>query len=702
VVVAIRVLGALQVAVDGVDVTPAAPKERGLVALLALNRGQVVSADRIIEELWPGSDPDRARHALQVRIAEVRKIFRGSGGETKRLEFVAPGYRLQLFGDEIDEHRFVTLVERARALRGAGEMFAAAETFREALGLWRGDALGDVVPGLFLEAEMARMDEARVDALEDCVEVELACGYHQSLTFELERLVADHPLRERLWAARVLALYRCGRQTEALRVCNTIRLRLADEIGVEPGPALRHLERAVLEQRAELDWSAPRVERRPALGPEDQPPVRYAAAPDGASIAYQVAGTGPVDLIIIPGFTSHLDVWWEPWSGRLARRLMTFCRLIVFDKRGTGLSDRPSHSGIEEWMEDTLAVLDAVGSERAVVLGMSAGGTVAVLFAATYPERTRALILYGAQPCYLQAEDYPWGIPHSAVEPLVDRIRSEWGTGVLFNRFCPSAKDDPALREHYARFQRASASPGAAASYMDSLLRMDVRPALSLVSSPTLVLHATRDMTDPVEAARWTAAQIPNAKIVELDSGDHLIWFTDALDAMVNEIEDFVAGAVPSAAASTLTTVLCVDAPPGLPEHEVVRQIQRHRGRVVDCDEPVLASFDGPARAIRCATAIVADATPTMVRAGLHSGECTIVGHDLRGIAVTIARQLAHHGPPGQVIVTQTIRDLTYGSDIELRAHDCGPIEGVPVGWKTFVVEADVAGAANVGSRAGS
>jgi pimeloyl-ACP methyl ester carboxylesterase len=258
------------------------------------------------------------------------------------------------------------------------------------------------------------------------------------------------------------------------------------------------------------------------------------------SIAYQVAGEGPIDLVIVPGFTSHLDVWWEPWSCRLAQRLMSFCRLIVFDKRGTGLSDRPPQAGIEQWMEDTRAVLDAVGSEEAVVLGMSAGGTVAVLFAATHPERVRSLILYGSEPRYLADEDYPFGMAAADVEPLVSHVESAWGTGVLFGHFCPSARHDPVMRDHYARFQRASASPGAAASYLRSLLHMDVRHALPMVSAPTLVLHAARDVTDPVDAARYSAARIPGAKLVELDSADHLIWLTDALDAMVDEIQDFV------------------------------------------------------------------------------------------------------------------------------------------------------------------
>ena len=342
--VAFRVLGAFEVVVDGVDVTPAASKERALLALLVVNRRHVVSVDRIIEELWPTLEVDRARHALQVRVTELRKLLQDKDGAS-RLRFVASGYRLDVFPEEVDEHRFTSLVERARNLRQADDVYAAATTFREAIGLWRGEPLAGVALGPSLEADVARLSEARVDALEECIDAELAAGYHQALTFELARLTSDHPFRERLWAQRVLALYRCGQQAEALRACNTVRRRLAGELGVEPGPALRDLERAVLEQRPELDWTPPRTRRRPELGPEEQPPVRYATAPGGVSIAYQVAGDGPVDLIIIPGFTSHLDVWWAPWSGPLARRLMTFCRVIVFDKRGTGLSDRPPRSG---------------------------------------------------------------------------------------------------------------------------------------------------------------------------------------------------------------------------------------------------------------------------------------------------------------------------------------------------------------------
>ena len=687
-VVAVSVLGPFQVVADGVDVTPTAPKERAVLALLVLNKGRVVSADRLLEELWPATDANRARHTLQVRVAAIRKPLRDPDGRS-RLQFVPPGYRVEVAPDEIDEHRFVSLVELARTHSRNGDVLGAAAALRKALGLWRGEPLGGVTMCADLEAEAARLLEAKVDAIEDCVDAELACGYHQALAFELERLVAQHPLRERLWAQRALALYRCGRQGDALRACNAARHRFAEDLGVEPGPALRNLERAILEQRAEIDWMPPPAETsRPALGPADQPPVRYATTPTGVSIAYQVAGDGPVDLIIIPGFTSHLDVWWAPWSGRLARRLMTFCRLIVFDKRGTGLSDRPPVSGIEDWLEDACVVLDAVGSKRAVVLGMSAGGTVGVLFAATYPERTQALILYGSQPCYLVDDDYPFGMTVAAAETAVQKVQSKWGTGVLFSRFCPSAQNDPVLREQYARFQRASASPGAAASYLRSLLQMDVRPALSLVSAPTLILHASRDATDPVQAARYMAGRIANAKLVELESADHLIWLTDALDTMVNEIQDFALGAVPSdEVGRVLTTILFVDAS-GESRPEIIgRLIDRYRGREARRDDGILATFDGPARAIRCASAIVAElGIDGVVRAGVHCGECEFVGEEVTGAAISIARTIAGHCPPNRVLVSQTVRDLVFGSSITFDDADLRDRSAIDGRWNTFLV----------------
>ena len=437
--VAFSILGPLSAVIDGVDVTPRPQKERALLALLVVNNGRVVSADRLMEELWPDLTADRARRVLQVRVAAVRKMLKAANAASL-VELVAPGYQLDVEADLIDEHRFITLVERARGQANAGDPAGAAASLRGALDLWRGEPLADVQVCMSLEAESARLHEARLSAIEDRIDAELACGCHHAVASELDGLVVSHPLRERLWVQRVLALYRCGREAEALRSCTSFRRRLVDELGMEPGPSLRALESAVLEQRAELDWqpgaatgrsnssqqlpATSAVARRSDGGVrrlrsrrDVTPRVQYARAADGVNLAYQVAGDGPLDLIIVPGYVSHLDTWWEAWSGRLVRRLASFSRLILFDKRGVGLSDRPPHVDVEDWVEDTRVVLDAVGSERAAVLGVTAGGPIAILFAASYPERTRSLVLYGAFARQLRREgDYPIGLQREDVD----------------------------------------------------------------------------------------------------------------------------------------------------------------------------------------------------------------------------------------------------------------------------------------------
>ncbi len=717
--VAVRVLGPLQAVIDGVDVTPAAPKERALLALLAINRGVVVGADRLMEELWPTLAVDRARRVLQVRVAAVRKLL-GTADAAPLLELVPPGYRLDIADEDVDEHRFIGLVARARDEFGAGDPATAAGTLREALGLWRGEPLADVQTCVSLEAAAARLAEARASAIEDRIDADLACGRHQAVACELDALVLTDPLRERLWAQRILALYRGGRHAEAVRACADIRDRLADELGVDPGPELRSLEVAVLDQRAELDWSpGPHPdepagsfdyhpgdgerpdERAPRRRPPPAPPpeIRYARTEDGVNLAYQVVGEGPLDLVIVPGYVSHLDTWWAARSGRLVRRLATFCRVILFDKRGMGLSDRPPHVDVEHWMEDTRVVLDAVGSEHAAILGVTAGGLIAIQFAATYPERTRSLVLYGAFARQLRNEDdYPIGLRPEDVDAHVRYTESRWGSGVGLRLYCPSVSDDPVAREQYGRFQRASASPGTASVYLRALAQIDVRHALPMIQAPTLVAHATRDRVIPVELARYVSERIPDATIVELNSADHLIWFSDALDVLTDEIQDFIIGALPNREIRrVLATVVFVDdfdpaRPAPRPGHaEASRLIDRFRGRTVrHGDDGILVMFDGPARAIRCACALVGALRSAGhdARAGLHSGECDAAGDDIGGVAVEIARGVADLADPGEVLVSQTVRDLVFGSTITFRGPSSHAVPGVPGDWRVYSVNA--------------
>ncbi len=689
-------LGPLHLEIDGIDLTPSAPKERALLAMLLLDHGHAVSVDRLVEELWPKLDADRARRVLQVRAASIRKSLRDARAPAV-LEFVNGAYRLTVAPELVDVDCFFALVEQARTKSRGGDPSSAARLLTEALGLWRGPALTDVRGGSSLDAEAARLDEAHLDAIEDRIDAELACGRHRELLPELDGLVAVHPLRERLWGQRVLALYRDGRQTEALQACAAIRRRLADDWGVDPGPALRALETAVLEQRPDLDSAAATEPGQPWLpqrsSVDHMPTVHYAKAKDGVNLAYQVTGSGPTDLIIIPGYVSHLETWWEAWSGRLVRKLASFSRLIIFDKRGTGLSDRPERLELEEWVEDVAVVLDAVGSERAAVFGVSAGSPIAILFAATYPERTRALILYGGYARILWDDDYEIGKDPEALNAGIESIESEWGSDSALERWCPSARGDPIARAQFGRYQRISASPGSATAYLRAVTSVDVRHALPMVSAPTLVLHAARDLRTPIAFARYMAERIPDATLVELDSSDHLIWFSDALDAMTDGMQDFLIGANPAPEVNrVLATVLVVepldDARP-LAAGVGCELVERFRGKAVPHGPTqIVATFDGPGRAIRCGVAIIQDLRSRGLdaRGGVHSGECEVTNGQTGGIAVAIAERVCALAHSGELLVTQTARDVVYGSTITFSDPRSDHLDGLPLDWRVFAV----------------
>lgn len=694
--VEIGVLGELRVVVDGVELTPRAPKERALLALLAVNRERLVTVDRLLGQLWPELPPDRGRHVLQVRIAEIRKLL-GGVGAAALVESNSAGYRLRISAESLDADRFAGLVEAARVCELAKDTLGAAGTLRHALGLWRGEPFADVHGCVALQTEAARLTELRLGAIEHRIAAELADGCHQRLLPELEALVMEHPLRERLWEHRVLALYRCGRQTDALRALAAIRRILIDEVGVDRNPALQTLEADVLAQRATLDWVPTATARwvlpDPFEAPADRiangtatshelprtgpapctPEVRYAKTSDGVHLAYQVVGEGPPDLIIIPGFISELDNWWEAWDGRLVRRLATFSRLILFDKRGTGLSDRPPAIDVDDWVEDVRTVLDAVGADRPVVVGMSAGGPIAILFAATYPERTGPLVLYGASPRMLTdgTEDYPSRFTMPEREALIARIEAGWGTGVALEWFCPSIAEDPEMCAQFGRFERRSASPGAASAYLRTLGKIDVRDALPLISTPTLVLHPTRDRAIPIAIARYTAARIPGAVLKELDTADHLIWFSEAIDAITDEIQNFVTGAVAADEIHrVLSTIVAVQtnatdlSGPGF----LTELVHRHRGRTIgNRGDRFVAAFDGPAHAVRCASALSFEfvVAGIDVRVGVHSGEGTGNESMLHGGVAAHAGWMASLARPGEVVVSRVVHDLVAGSSFD-------------------------------------
>ncbi len=404
------------------------------------------------------------------------------------------------------------------------------------------------------------------------------------------------------------------------------------------------------------------------------PSTHYAQSGD-VSIAYQVLGDGPIDLVFVMGWVSHLDYFWrEPSFARFLTRLASFSRLILFDKRGTGLSDRVSElPTLEQRMDDVRAVLEAVGSTRAALLGVSEGGPLCSLFATTYPDRTLALVMIGTYAKRLWAADYPWAPTRAEREHFFEEIRHHWGGPVGIEARAPSKADDPAFREWWATYLRMGASPGAALTLTRMNAEIDIRHVLPAVRVPTLVLHRTDDQCLKVEEGRFVASRIPGARFVELPGNDHLPFVGDQ-DAMLDEIEAFLNRRYHDLDADrVLATVLAARIEP-LPgsaaadpqfDSHARREIEWFRGRaIVMSDTGVTAAFDGPARAIRCAASLAASAARfgRTVRVGLHTGECDLQQGAIGGPAVDITHALGALAAPGEVLVSRTVKDLVAGS----------------------------------------
>lgn len=381
--VRVSLLGPLQV--DGAPgaVVLGAAKERSLLAALALHPGAVVPSESLIRALWGEDPPATARKTLQTYVWNLRQAL---GADVIVTE--PPGYALCVTPDDIDVGRFRRLVRDGEAAMRAGEASRASELLGEAVSLWRGDPFSGVAAHTGLAAEAVRLHEERLSALEARVKADLSAGRHAAIVGELESLVRAHPFRERLWGYLMTALYRCGRQADALAAYQRVREVLRDELGLEPGGELQRIEGAVL--RHDPDLAAPTMRADPpSASPILRSPVRYARSSGDAGIAYEVAGGGPTDILAIPGFVSHLDIWWNAPTDRLVRTLTSLGRLIAFDKRGMGLSDRPEAVDVDDWVDDAVAVLDAVGSQRPIVLGVAGGSVTALTLAARHP-RARA------------------------------------------------------------------------------------------------------------------------------------------------------------------------------------------------------------------------------------------------------------------------------------------------------------------------
>ena len=429
---------------------------------------------------------------------------------------------------------------------------------------------------------------------------------------------------------------------------------------------------------------------------------------DNVSIAYQVFGEGPPDLVVVPGWLSNLDLFWEePSFVRFFQGLASFSRVLLFDKRGTGLSDRTTDSPtLEERMDDVRAVMDAVGSERATLFGYSEGGPMCALFAVTYPERTQALVMAGGYARKRYAEDYPIGISDEEIQGFFDTLSREWGGPIGLEYIAPSMATNPKFRSWWAKFLRGSASLTTASEISRMGYEIDIRHLLASIRVPTLVLHATRDRSTGIEHGRYLASSIPGASLVELDTEDHLP-ATGCPEQIITQIGRFITGRheahdVDRVVATVLFTDI-VDSTRLAAElgdtpwrdlleahHATVRhELAVHRGQEVkSTGDGFHAVFDGPARAIRCGCAIreAVSRIGVSVRVGMHTGECEVRHDQIEGVAVHIAARVAALAEGGEVLVSQTVKDLVAGAGFEFEDRGVHALKGVPDKWRILAV----------------
>jgi class 3 adenylate cyclase len=427
--------------------------------------------------------------------------------------------------------------------------------------------------------------------------------------------------------------------------------------------------------------------------------THYAKSEGGVNIAYQVIGVGPIDLVHVPGWISHVELAWElPELADGFERLASFSRLILFDKRGTGMSDPVAPADLptlEQRMDDVRAVMDAVGSERAAIFGASEGGNMSMLFAATYPERTIALSTFGCTAKRVWSPDYPWAPTPESRSKAFAYVERNWTTGLGWDDIAPSL--DPDALAEIGRYYRRCASPGAAVALMKMNTYVDVRDVLPTIQAPTVVMHRTNDRDANVEEGRYIAAHIPGSRYVEFPGADHS-WWTQDRNAIIDEIEELVTGIRPAPEPNrVLSTILFTDIVGStdrlrqvgdhawaelLARHHaaVRRELERYRGREIDtAGDGFLATFDGPARAIRCAVAIrnAVHSLGLELRAGLHTGECELVGNKVAGIAVHTGARISALAGPGEVLVSATVRDLVSGSGLTFEDRGEHEMKGV-------------------------
>ncbi len=525
----IHLLGPIELGYDdGSSISIRSSRERTLLAALATNAGVPVSTDALIDAVWGDAAPAGARHALHVHVSALRRIL-GTGPSP--LEATSHGYVLRLAPGQLDSEEYESMSARGRAELASGEPDRAASTLRAALAMWRGPVMADVPWERFAGAEVARLTESRRAAEEDRVDAELAAGSITEAVAQASALVEAEPLRERRWTQLILSLYRAGRRAEALQRFSEVRATLRAELGVDPGPELQQLRRHILNQDTQLSIDT--------AVPPQTPPTLFTRVGDVA-LAYQVLGDGPIDVLFVPGFTGHLEVRWEdPVLAHLYQRLSRVCRLVLMDKRGTGMSDRlGGYPPLSEHVDDVLAVMDAVGSRRFVIFGVLDGATIGILAAVSHRERILGVATYTLIPV-VAALDYPYSAAPEQAATLRTAVSHRLDMDAVLPLWAPSRVGDVAFSRWFTRYMRMGAGVGGAAQIVQRLLESDIRELLPNVDVPVLVLHRRGDRANNPKNAEYLAARLPHATLALLPGEDTVLWAGD-VDAVAAAIENWL------------------------------------------------------------------------------------------------------------------------------------------------------------------
>lgn len=694
----VRVLGGLEV--EGVEASAlGSRKQRRLLARLVVAHGAVVSGDALAEDLWADTQPASPRDDLSVLVSRLRSTL--PGGELSRRD---GGYALAVTWTDLAELSQLRQVATAHAAQE--EWAAAADAARAALALVRGPVLPEITDAPWVSAEQATAETSAQQVRLVLARAELAAGDPRVAADLAREALAGSPYDEVALRLHLQACLAAHTPSLGMTTYAEVRERLVEDLGMDPSPETVAVYDELLQSTrpSAAPKSASRVQ-------DERPETQYARTADGVYIAYQVTGSGPIDLLFNVGLISHVEAAWDiPGKAQFFRRLASFCRLIRFDKRGSGMSDPVARSAtLEERTEDMRAVLDAVGSKRTALLGISEGGAMSILYAALYPERTSALVLFGTGARGSRAPDYPYGFDTAEADALLAQAVSVWGTrdDLVLDVLAPSVAQDEQVRQAFARFERLAASPGEFAATTRLNAELDVRAILPTLQTPTLVLHRERELFFELGHAQYLAEHIPNATLTVLPGSDHMFWVEP--DQILDEVEDFLVGArrtrEPDRVLSTILITDIVHSPERassmgdaawreLLEHHdrlVRHQLQQFGGRELStAGDGLVASFVGPAKAARCADSIVTQlhAAGLQVRVGVHTGECEVRQESLGGIAVDIAAHICALAEPDEVLVSSTVRDLVAGSGIRFVSRGEHVLTGIDEPWRVFAVAA--------------